>query len=123
MSTLDRNESFKRFSTKSDSVKILFSTDIAARGLDFDLNLIIQYDEPSDFLEYVHRVGRTGRIGRRGISYLILNEENEKVDEYVEFLKSKQNKNNNLTEDREIPSFVEYVPEYLLPTPPLACVV
>jgi ATP-dependent RNA helicase DDX52/ROK1 len=38
-----------------------------ARGVDFKaVNLVINYDLPSDGVTYVHRIGRTGRAGRQG---------------------------------------------------------
>jgi ATP-dependent RNA helicase DDX31/DBP7 len=52
---------------------VLLCTDVAARGLDLpDVNRIIQYDAPSDFKDYVHRVGRTARLGKAGEASLFL---------------------------------------------------
>lgn len=46
---------------------VLISTDLVARGVDFKaVNLVINYDLPSDGVTYVHRIGRTGRAGRPG---------------------------------------------------------
>jgi len=51
---------FFTFSEKKNAV--LFTTNIAARGLDFPLvNWIVQYDCPENIEEYVHRMGRTAR--------------------------------------------------------------
>ena len=33
------------------------------------LNLVINYDAPSHYEDYVHRVGRTGRAGNKGTAY------------------------------------------------------
>ncbi|KAI9222014.1 P-loop containing nucleoside triphosphate hydrolase protein [Blastocladiella britannica] len=53
--------------------QVLITTDVAARGLDLHgVDLIIQYDAPTDVSEYVHRVGRTARAGRRGAAVLML---------------------------------------------------
>lgn len=63
---------------------ILFTTDVAARGLDFnDINWVVQFDPPQDPNFFVHRIGRTARIGREGSSLLLLmpNEET-----YLQFL-------------------------------------
>ncbi|XP_018325343.1 probable ATP-dependent RNA helicase DDX10 [Agrilus planipennis] len=52
---------------------ILFSTDLAARGLDFpEVHWVLQADCPEDSATYVHRVGRTARYFRGGESLLLL---------------------------------------------------
>ena len=52
---------------------ILFSTDVAARGLNLpDVDWTVQYDPPSEVADYVHRVGRCARAGRAGHSLLFL---------------------------------------------------
>jgi len=46
---------------------VLICTDLVARGVDFKaVNLVINYDLPSEGVTYVHRIGRTGRAGRQG---------------------------------------------------------
>ncbi|XP_054807650.1 DEAD-box ATP-dependent RNA helicase 17 [Prosopis cineraria] len=67
----DRRKTFQSFKTGKSA--LLFSTDVAARGLDFPkVRCIIQYDSPGEATEYVHRVGRTARLGERGESLLFL---------------------------------------------------
>ncbi|XP_028782732.1 DEAD-box ATP-dependent RNA helicase 17 isoform X2 [Neltuma alba] len=67
----DRRNTFQTF--KAEKAALLFSTDVAARGLDFPkVRCIIQYDSPGEATEYVHRVGRTARLGERGESLLFL---------------------------------------------------
>lgn len=57
----------------SGKIKILFSTDVAARGLDIPgVRWIVQYDPPTDPKEYIHRVGRTARAGAKGEALLFL---------------------------------------------------
>jgi ATP-dependent RNA helicase RhlE len=52
---------------KSNKVRILVATDIAARGLDIDqLPLVVNFDLPMVAEDYVHRIGRTGRAGNEG---------------------------------------------------------
>ena len=74
--SMDQNQrktAFQRF--KDESPSILFTTDVAARGLDFpDVSLILQFDAPVDVESYVHRAGRTARIGSSGEAILFLQE-------------------------------------------------
>ncbi|MBI3380155.1 DEAD/DEAH box helicase [Candidatus Gottesmanbacteria bacterium] len=52
---------------KNDQLKVLVATDVAARGLDIeDVSHVINFDEPSTYTDYVHRIGRTGRANKEG---------------------------------------------------------
>jgi len=52
---------------KSNRVRVLVATDIAARGLDIDqLPHVVNYELPNVPEDYVHRIGRTGRAGSSG---------------------------------------------------------
>ena len=52
---------------KDNHVQILVATDVAARGLDIpNVSHVINYDLPSTYEDYVHRIGRTGRAGKPG---------------------------------------------------------
>ncbi len=52
---------------KESRVQVLVATDVAARGIDVDgVTHVINYDIPTTYEDYVHRIGRTGRAGKRG---------------------------------------------------------
>lgn len=52
---------------KSNEVRVLVATDIAARGLDINqLPHVVNFELPDVEEDYVHRIGRTGRAGRDG---------------------------------------------------------
>ncbi|KAL1347762.1 hypothetical protein HN51_023786 [Arachis hypogaea] len=53
---------------------VLFSTDVAARGLDFNkaVDWVVQVDCPENVASYIHRVGRTARYKSVGKSVLFL---------------------------------------------------
>lgn len=62
-----RNRALRDF--KTDRVKVLVATDVAARGLDIpDVSHVINFDTPQTYDDYVHRIGRTGRGGKSGIA-------------------------------------------------------
>ena len=57
---------------RSDVVRILVATDVAARGIDVaDIATVVHIDLPSDAETYTHRSGRTGRAGQKGRSILL----------------------------------------------------
>ncbi len=52
---------------KSGKLTALCATDVAARGLDIDdITHVINFEAPTDYDTYIHRVGRTGRAGKGG---------------------------------------------------------
>jgi len=52
---------------KDGRVSILVATDVAARGLDIPMvSHVINFDQPTTYEDYIHRIGRTGRAGQRG---------------------------------------------------------
>lgn len=55
-----RDETICNF--KAGNTHIIVATDIISRGIDIDdVNLVINFDVPSDPEDYVHRIGRTAR--------------------------------------------------------------
>lgn len=67
----DRDSTILDF--KSGRVKLLIATSVAARGLDVkQLILVVNYDCPNHYEDYVHRCGRTGRAGNKGFAWTFL---------------------------------------------------
>lgn len=73
---------------KNKSLKILISTDVAARGIDVDnLAYVVHYQLPDQIEYYTHRSGRTARAGRTGISLALANQyEIKKIREFEQKL-------------------------------------
>eukprot|EP00392_Amoebophrya_sp_AT5.2_P008829 g8857.t1 len=71
-SQAERERSLKDFTTSK--TKLLFGTDVCARGLDIkDVTHVINYDMARDVEGYIHRIGRTGRAGASGKSITFVN--------------------------------------------------
>ncbi|XP_022905766.2 probable ATP-dependent RNA helicase DDX49 [Onthophagus taurus] len=73
---------------KSNTVKILIATDVAARGLDIpSVQLVINHTIPKIPKEYVHRVGRTARAGRKGVAITLMSQYDvellHKVEDFI----------------------------------------
>jgi len=70
----ERIEKYKAF--KNFQKRILVSTDMYGRGVDFEkVNVVINYDMPESTEHnagaadcYLHRVGRSGRFGTKGLA-------------------------------------------------------
>ena len=73
---------------KEGKTSILVATDVAARGLQIDdLPLVVNYDIPEDYENYVHRIGRTARAGKSGKAITLADEEFvyglEAIEKYI----------------------------------------
>lgn len=56
---------------KSGACRLMVATSVAARGLDVkQLILVVNYNCPNHYEDYVHRAGRTGRAGNKVRSFL-----------------------------------------------------
>lgn len=65
----NRFEALKSFN--DNKLKVLITTDIVARGLDFDdITHVVNFDIPDEPENYMHRIGRTGRVDKEGGSKL-----------------------------------------------------
>jgi superfamily II DNA/RNA helicase len=59
----------------SGDVNFLLSTDVSARGLQFDnIDTVVNLNLPEDTVDYQHRAGRCGRNGNTGICISIITE-------------------------------------------------
>jgi ATP-dependent RNA helicase RhlE len=61
----ERAEAYLAF--RRGEFRVLVATDLASRGLDMpSVDLIVNYDLPKHYKDYVHRTGRAARRGRAG---------------------------------------------------------
>ncbi|GIX87446.1 probable ATP-dependent RNA helicase DDX20 [Caerostris extrusa] len=72
-------ECLKRF-----KCKVLVSSDVTSRGVDAEnVNLVINFDLPSNMEQYLHRVGRAGRYGSICASVTIITKDELKGYEQI----------------------------------------
>jgi ATP-dependent RNA helicase RhlE len=68
----EREDMLARF--KARKTRVLVATDVLSRGIDIkDINLVVNFDAPSDAEDYVHRVGRTARAETTGAAVTLVN--------------------------------------------------
>ncbi|KAF0365678.1 DEAD-domain-containing protein [Gigaspora margarita] len=76
---------------KAGNRNILVATDVASRGLDIPLvDVVINYDIPSNSKDYIHRVGRTARAGRSGKSITLVTQYDVEFYQRIEQVIGKQ---------------------------------
>lgn len=72
---------------KNGKVRILISTDVSARGLDASMvTHVINFDLPSNYEDYVHRIGRTARAGNKGDAISLIDPSDEWHLKHIEKL-------------------------------------
>jgi len=60
-------------SSKNGEIRVLISTDVAARGIDFvGITHVINFDLPPAYEDYVHRIGRTARASFHGVAISLI---------------------------------------------------
>jgi ATP-dependent RNA helicase len=76
---------------RSSATRVLITTDIIGRGVDVQqVSLVVNYDMPTSFDPYIHRIGRSGRFGRKGVAINFVTEEDvHMINKLEEFYKCK----------------------------------
>ncbi len=65
-------------SFKEGTVRVLISTDVSARGIDVSMiSHVINFDLPTNYEDYVHRIGRTARANHDGVAISFLKPDEE----------------------------------------------
>ncbi len=72
---------------KNRKRQVLVATDIVSRGIDITgIDLVINFDVPSDAEDYVHRVGRTARAQSSGVAITFINKKDQLKFQKIENL-------------------------------------
>ena len=100
-----REDVLLEFSSKR--LPILIATDILSRGIHIDnIELVINYDVPSDGEDYVHRIGRTARAETKGAAITFVNNDDQHKFQRIEKLIGK------IVDKVELPAALGKGPSY-----------
>ena len=89
MEQAEREKQIELF--KLGEKRILISTNVVGRGIDLPrIDIVINYDVPTNTKEYIHRVGRAGRANKEGIAITLVTKDTRAAFAKLEnFLKRK----------------------------------
>jgi ATP-dependent RNA helicase RhlE len=81
----EREDMLSRF--KARQTRVLVATDVLSRGIDIkDIDLVLNFDVPSDAEDYVHRVGRTARAENTGAAITLVSRSDSQKLQRIEKL-------------------------------------
>ena len=61
---------------KNNKTQVIVATDVLSRGIDIeDIEIVINFDMPTDAEDYVHRIGRTARASKTGLAITFVGED------------------------------------------------
>lgn len=116
MDLIERKKTVKEFKSG-----VMVATDVAARGLNLDIDRVIQFDAPLNLEEYLHRTGRTGR-GKRGRASLVLTEsEKDYIDKIPKskIIKLSSNEEISLSGKRAYEDYLKFYATYPIDMKPI----
>lgn len=96
---VERVENLKKFKSDDGDCPTLVCTDLAARGLDLDVDHVIMFDFPSNSIDYLHRTGRTARMGAKGKVTSLITKKDLTLASRVEEAMRKNESLESLTKD------------------------
>ena len=84
----ERNATMKKFAEMKEPCALI-STNLMSRGVELDVNYVIQMEIKDQFNEYVNRIGRTGRAGATGVAISLYDDNKNSAirSDLIEYLK------------------------------------
>ena len=85
----EREDILREF--KNKQLPVIIGTDALSRGIDVEgIDLVVNYDCPSDAEDYIHRIGRTARAATKGTAITLVNERDQGKLRNIQELISKE---------------------------------
>src|SRR6202044_1685206 len=79
----EREEILLKF--KNKQLPVIIGTDALSRGIDVEgIDLVLNYDVPSDPEDYIHHIGRTARAETTGTAITFVNHRDERKLKRIE---------------------------------------
>ena len=93
---------------KNRKLNILVGTDVLSRGIDIEgIDLVLNYDVPSDPEDYIHRIGRTARAENTGTAITFVNNRDFRKFQAIEQLMER------VVEQSSLPEFLGEEPQVI----------
>ncbi|MGV3509136.1 MAG: DEAD/DEAH box helicase [Sphingobacteriaceae bacterium] len=93
----EREEILRAF--KNKQLPVIIGTDALSRGIDVEgIDLVVNYDCPSDPEDYIHRIGRTARAATKGTAITFVNERDQGKLKNIQDLIGREISTNTLPE-------------------------
>lgn len=100
-----RDEALLSF--KNGKVNVLVATDIVSRGIDIEnIDMVINFDVPTDAEDYIHRIGRTARAQKTGRGITFVSEKEQNKFRRIELFLDKE------IDKCSLPEYLGEAPEY-----------
>lgn len=74
-------------------LRVVLASDLLARGVDLpEVAFVLNYDAPTTWQEYLHRIGRSGRQGLKGLALTLVTQDEQQIfsNEQVSHMQDKQ---------------------------------
>jgi ATP-dependent RNA helicase RhlE len=105
----EREEILLQF--KNRQLPVIIGTDALSRGIDVEgIDLVINYDVPSDPEDYIHRIGRTARAETTGTAITFVNDRDQRKLKSIEDMIERQVRRVPLPEVLGDPTLIKQAP-------------
>jgi ATP-dependent RNA helicase RhlE len=105
----EREDILLRF--KNRQLPVIIGTDALSRGIDVEgIDLVINYDVPSDPEDYIHRIGRTARAETKGTAITFVNDRDQRKLKSIEAMIDREVRRIPLPEVLGDPTLIKMAP-------------